>query len=376
MITVAAPEAQTQVSSAVTVTAAAMSRPEEDNVFRSKLPDIEIPRHLALHEYCFARASELADAPCLIAAATGRTYTYAETRRLCRKAAAALRGLGVTQGDRVMILLPNSVEFVLAFFGASLLGAVATAANPFCTPQEINKQFRASGARLVVTQSAYVDKLRHEAFPRIVSGEDGALTVVAVDDDAAGSTAEGCVAFWEVVASADEGSLPEVTISPDDPVALPFSSGTTGLPKGVVLTHGGQVAGVAQQVDGANPNLHMGPGDVALCVLPLFHIFSLNSVLLCALRAGAAVMLMPRFEMGTMLEGIARWRVTVAAVVPPLVLALAKNPALEAHDLSSIRVVLSGAAPLGRELVDALRARLPQAVFGQVRFQRFGSTCS
>ncbi|KAG2660823.1 hypothetical protein PVAP13_1KG461400 [Panicum virgatum] len=364
MITVAAPEAQPQASAAAVTEMVAL----EETVFRSKLPDIEIPSHLPLHEYCFARAAELPDAPCLIAAATGTTYTYAETRLLCRKAAASLHGLGVGQGDRVMILLQNSVEFVLTFFGASFLGAVTTAANPFCTPQEIHKQFKTSGARLVVTQSAYVDKLRHEAFPRIDgaarSGDEGSvLTVVTVDD--ATSTPDGCLAFWELVASADEAALPAVSISPDDPVALPFSSGTTGLPKGVVLTHGGQVAGVAQQVDGANPNLYMREGDVALCVLPLFHIFSLNSVLLCALRAGAAVMLMPRFEMGAMLEGIQRWRVTVAAVVPPLVLALAKNPALEKYDLSSIRIVLSGAAPLGKELVDALRARVPQAIFGQ-----------
>lgn len=347
---------------AAAVAPAALEPEPEVAVFRSKLPDIDIPSHLPLHEYCFARAAELADAPCLIAAATGRTYTYAATRLLCRKAAASLHGLGVGQGDRVMILLHNSVEFVLTFFGASLLGAVTTAANPFCTPQEIHKQFRASGARVVVTQSAYVDKLRHGAFPRI-GAEGNALTVVTTDD--AADTPEGCLAFWELVSPANEAALPAVTISPDDPVALPFSSGTTGLPKGVVLTHGGQVSGVAQQVDGANPNLYMRPGDVALCVLPLFHIFSLNSVLLCALRAGAAVMLMPKFEMGAMLEGIQRWRVTVAAVVPPLVLALAKNPALEKYDLSSIRIVLSGAAPLGKELVDALRARLPQAVFGQ-----------
>ncbi|KAL6911842.1 hypothetical protein ACP4OV_000647 [Aristida adscensionis] len=366
MIKVAAPEAQPQVAAVVERTAAAAAAAAAVTIFRSRLPDIDIPRHLPLHEYCFARAAELADAPCLIAAATGRTYTYAETHLLCRKAAAALHGLGVRQGDRVMILLQNSVEFVLAFFGASFLGAVTTAANPFCTPQEIHKQFRASGAKLIVTQSAYVDKLRHEAFPRIAAAGDGedALTVITVDDVA--DTPDGCAAFWELVSmTADEVALPEVTISPDDPVALPFSSGTTGLPKGVVLTHGGQVAGVAQQVDGENPNLHMAAGDVALCVLPLFHIFSLNSVLLCALRAGAAVMLMPRFEMGAMLEGIARWRVTVAAVVPPLVLALAKNPALDTHDLSSIRIVLSGAAPLGKDLVDALSARLPQAIFGQ-----------
>lgn len=361
MITVAAPEAQPQVAAAAVAPAAA----PEETVFRSKLPDIDIPSHLPLHDYCFARAAEAADVPCLIAAATGRTYTYAETRLLCRKAAASLHGLGVGHGDRVMILLHNSVEFVITFFGASFLGAVTTAANPFCTPLEIHKQFRASGAKLIVTQSPYVDKLRHEAFPRIIGGgEDNALTVLTIDD--AANTPEGCLAFWELVTPADDAALPEVSISPDDPVVLPFSSGTTGLPKGVVLTHGGQVSNVAQQVDGANPNLYMRQGDVALCVLPLFHIFSLNSVLLCAMRAGAAVMLMPKFEMGAMLEGIQQWRVTVAAVVPPLVLALAKNPALEKYDLSSIRIVLSGAAPLGKELVDALRARVPQAVFGQV----------
>nr|AAA69580.1 4-coumarate:CoA ligase isoform 2 [Oryza sativa] len=361
MITVAAPEAQPQVAAAVDE-----APPEAVTVFRSKLPDIDIPSHLPLHEYCFARAAELPDAPCLIAAATGRTYTFAETRLLCRRAAAALHRLGVGHGDRVMVLLQNCVEFAVAFFAASFLGAVTTAANPFCTPQEIHKQFKGSGVKLILTQSVYVDKLRqHEAFPRIdaCTVGDDTLTVITIDDDEA--TPKACLPFWDLIADADEGSVPEVAISPDDPVALPFSSGTTGLAKGVVLTHRSVVSGVAHEVDGENPNLHMGAGDVALCVLPLFHIFSLNSVLLSRVRPAPAVALMPRFEMGAMLGAIERWRVTVGAVVPPLVVALAKNPFVERHDLSSIRIVLSGAAPLGKELEDALRARLPQAIFGQ-----------
>ncbi|CAM0944841.1 unnamed protein product [Alopecurus aequalis] len=365
MITVATPEVQ-QPQVAASAAMEAVSAVPEVTIFRSKLPDIDIPNHLPLHEYCFAKAAEVPDAPCLIAAATGRTYTFAETHLLCRKAAVALHGLGIGHGDRIMVLLQNSVEFAVTFFGASFLGAVSTAANPFCTPQEIHKQFVASGAKLIVTQSVYVDKLRHESFPRIGTGGDGGsetLTVITIDDEA--KAPDGCIPFWEIVASADESAVPEVSISPDDAVALPYSSGTTGLPKGVVLTHKSLVSSVAQQVDGENPNLHMREGDVVLCVLPLFHIFSLNSVLLCGMRAGAAVMLMPKFEMGAMLEGIERWRVTVAAVVPPLVLALAKNPEVEKHDLSSIRIVLSGAAPLGKELEDALRGRLPQAIFGQ-----------
>lgn len=160
--------------------------------------------------------------------------------------------------------------------------------------------------------------------------------------------------------------MPEVAIEPDDPVALPFSSGTTGLPKGVILTHKSLITSVAQQVDGENPNLHLTEEDVVLCVLPMFHIFSLNSVLLNSLRVGAAVLIMHKFEIGALLDLIQRHRVSVAAVVPPLVLALAKNPVVDKYDLSSIRMVLSGAAPLGKELEEALRTRLPQAVLGQV----------
>ncbi|KAJ0471333.1 putative 4-coumarate--CoA ligase [Helianthus annuus] len=129
-----------------------------------------------------------------------------------------------------------------------------------------------------------------------------------------------------------QNSIPSVTIDPDDAVALPFSSGTTGLPKGVILTHKSLITSVAQQVDGENPNLYLKQDDVVLCVLPLFHIYSLNSVLLCSLRAGAAVVLMPKFEIRSLLEHIQRYRVTVAAVVPPLVLALAKNPMVGSYD--------------------------------------------
>ncbi|MBA0551972.1 hypothetical protein Golob_022817, partial [Gossypium lobatum] len=241
--------------------------------------------------------------------------------------------------------------------------AVSTTANPFYTSKEIFKQFKAARAKLIITQSQYVDKLKDtnnnndgdENFPKI--GED--FKVITIDEPP-----ENCLDF-SVLSEANENEIPQVTIHPDDPVALPFSSGTTGLPKGVVLTHKSLITSVAQQVDGENPNLYLTHDDVVLCVLPLFHIYSLNSVLLCSLRAGAAVLLMQKFEIGMLLELIQRHKVSVAAVVPPLVVLLAKNPVVAQFDLSSIRVVLSGAAPLGKELEDALRGRVPQAVLGQ-----------
>ena len=147
-----------------------------------------------------------------------------------------------------------------------------------------------------------------------------------------------------------------------------YSSGTTGLPKGVMLTHNSLVTSVAQQVDGDNPNLYLHKEDVVLCVLPLFHIYSLNSVLLCSLRVGAAILIMPKFEIHTLMELIQKYKVTIAPFVPPIVLAIAKNPDLDKFDLSSIRIVLSGAAPMGKDLEETLRAKLPNAKLGQVHY--------
>ncbi|KAK3403653.1 hypothetical protein EUGRSUZ_K00087 [Eucalyptus grandis] len=332
--------------------------PAACTIFRSKLPDIPIPNHLSLHSYCFEHVPQFPDRPCLISDSTGKSFSFSDALLLSRKVAAGLHNLGIRRGDVVMTLLQNCPEFAFSFMGASMIGAVTTTANPFYTPSEIFKQFAASRTKLVITQSLYVDKLRDHADgngPTL--GKD--FVVVTVDDPP-----EGCVHF-SVLGEANEEEAPEVAIHPDDPVALPFSSGTTGLPKGVILTHRNLITSIAQQVDGENPNLHLRAEDVMLCVLPLFHIYSLNSVLLCSLRAGAGVLLMHKFEIGTLLQLIERHRVSVAAVVPPLVLALAKNPLVEKFDLSSIRMVLSGAAPLGKELELALQTRLPGAILGQ-----------
>jgi 4-coumarate--CoA ligase len=327
-----------------------------NHIFKSKLPDIPISNHLPLHTYCFEKLSEISDRPCLIVASTGKTYTYAETNLQCRKIAAGLSKLGIQKGDLIMILLQNSAEFVLSFLAASMIGAVATTANPFNTGAEIFKQIIASNTKLIITQAMHVDKLKqNEEKDKLID-----LKIITVDEQPV-----NCLHF-SVISEANEDELPEVEFDPEDAVALPFSSGTTGLPKGVILTHKSLITSVAQQVDGENPHMYLTTEDVLLCVLPLFHIFALSSVLLCALRAGSAVLLMHKFEIGTLLGLIQKHKVTVAMVVPPLVLALAKNPTVAEFDLSSIRMVRSGAAPLGKELEGMLHNRIPQAVLGQV----------
>ncbi|KFK40976.1 hypothetical protein AALP_AA2G069200 [Arabis alpina] len=324
--------------------------PPTPRIFRSKLPDIDIPNHLSLHTYCFEKLSSVSHKSCLIVGSTGKSYSYGETHLVCRRVAAGMYKMGIRKGDVIMILLQNSAEFVFSFMGASMIGAVSTTANPFYTCQEIYKQLKSSGAKLIITQSQYVDKI----------GQD--VKVITTD----GPPSENCLPFSTLIEEDETEPPPEsVHVGGDDAAALPFSSGTTGLPKGVVLTHKSLITSVAQQVDGENPNLYLHSNDVVLCVLPLFHIYSLNSVLLNSIRSGATVLLMHKFEIGALLDLIQRHRVTIAALVPPLVIALAKNPAVNSYDLSSVRLVLSGAAPLGKDLQDNLRRRLPQAVLGQ-----------
>ncbi|KAL4199531.1 hypothetical protein AMTRI_Chr03g51610 [Amborella trichopoda] len=396
------------------------------HIFRSKLPDIPIPASLPLTKYIFQNLADHSDRPCLITV-TGQRLSYLEFYTCCKETASGLFKLGIRRGDIIMLLLHNSPEFVISFIGAAMIGAVSTTCNPFFTPGEVSKQIKACNPKIVITLSQYVVKLKDHCpgngvagklTERSFSGESKTqeselgsaekhinqsqlsrkplsselenqrpdsqladkppvleiswdelpvkpqiqathIRVITVDDPP-----EGCLHF-SVLSDSGESDPPEITIDPEDPVALPFSSGTTGLPKGVVLTHKTIVSSIAQQVDGENPNLYIHSQDVVLCVLPLFHIYSLNSVLLCSLRVGAEVVLMPKFEIGTMLEVVEKYRVSVAPVVPPLVLALAKNGAVEKFDLRSIRIVLSGAAPLGKDLQEALRTRVPQAVFGQ-----------
>ncbi|KAI4320107.1 hypothetical protein MLD38_033619 [Melastoma candidum] len=361
MITVAPSQSSTPQDAASLTSASAPApapTPDPGRIFRSKLPDITITNHLSLHDYCFHHLPDSSDRPCLLLDSSSRSFSYSETYLVSRRVSAGLHNLGIRQGDVIMTLLPNCTEFVFSFMGASMIGAVTTTANPFYTPAEILKQLKASGAKLIVTQSQHVDKLR--SFSDIdLWGDHSSFPVVTTDDPP-----ENCLHF-SVLSEANEEDAPKVDVDPDSPAALPFSSGTTGLPKGVILTHRNLITSIAQQVDGENPNLYLTKDDVVMCVLPLFHIYSLNSVLLCALRAGAKVLLMKKFEIGPFLELIERHRVTVAAVVPPLVIALTKNQMVEKYDLTSIRVVLSGAAPLGKELVGALHARLPQATLGQ-----------
>ncbi|KAJ0249054.1 4-coumarate--CoA ligase 4 [Hirschfeldia incana] len=331
--------------------------PCQDFIFRSKLPDIFIPCHLPLTDYVFQRFSSNSTVTCLIDSATGRIYTYGDVQISSRRIAAGINRLGIRQRDTVMLLLPNSPEFALSFLAVAYLGAVTTTANPLYTEAEIARQAKASAAKMIITKPCYVDKL-------INLQNDGVLIVCVEDENDTVSVADGCVGFKELT-QADETELRKPEISPEDTVAIPYSSGTTGLPKGVMITHKSLVTSIAQKVDGENPNLNFTGDDVIICFLPMFHTYAFNALILSAMRTGAAILIVPRFELNMVMELIQRYKVTVVPVAPPVVLGFVKSPETERYDLSSVRMMISGAATLRKELEEAVLLKFPNAVLGQ-----------
>ncbi|KAK4415290.1 4-coumarate--CoA ligase 2 [Sesamum alatum] len=327
----------------------------EEHIFRSKLPDIDIPNHLPTHVYCFENLPNHRMRPALINGATGEVFTHADVELAARRVAVGLHNLGIRKSHVIMLLLHNSPEFAFAFLASSFVGAAATTANPLYTAAEITLQAKLSKPKLIITHACHVGKVEHFAF------EEG-VKIVTIDPP----PSPQIIHFSELTKS-DEKLLPGVEIHADDTAALPFSSGTTGLPKGVMLSHKNLVTCVSQQVDGENPAYHLDFQDLTVCVLPLFHVFSLITVLLCSLRAGAAVLIMPKFEINALMELIEKYRVTIAPFVPPILLAIAKIPAEAAakFDLSSVRRVTCGAAPMDKKLEGAVKCKLPNATIGQ-----------
>jgi acyl-CoA synthetase (AMP-forming)/AMP-acid ligase II len=312
-------------------------------ILRSRFPDAAIP-DASLTPYVLEHAARWPDSPALIEGPTGRVVTYGGLRTMIDRCRAALVARGIGHGDVICLYSPNIPEYAAVFLAAAELGVVNTTANPMYGAEELTRQLEDSGARLVVTS------------PQLAGKALAAAAAAGIREVVTWSDAAGCTSFASFVAS---GGLPEPvapgTVRPaHDMVALPYSSGTTGLPKGVMLTHRNVVANLAQIEFVASTR----PRDHLVGVLPFFHIYGLVVVLCGTLRKGGCVVTMPQFDLELYLGLSERYRVPRAYVVPPIALALARHPIVERFDLSSLKVVLSGAAPMGRDLEESCAARV------------------
>ncbi|MEV4337427.1 4-coumarate--CoA ligase family protein [Streptomyces sp. NPDC049590] len=317
-------------------------------MFRSEYADVP-PVELPIHDAVLGHATAFGDRPALIDGTDGTTLTYEQVDRFHRRLAAALAETGVRKGDVLALHSPNTIAFPTAFYAATRAGATVTTAHPLATAEEFARQLRDSAARWVVTVSPLLATARRAAELA------GGVREILVCDSAPGHRSLTGL----LVTTAPE---PRIAIDPAEDIAvLPYSSGTTGTPKGVMLTHR-QIATNLAQLESAVP---AGPGDRILAILPFFHIYGLTALMNAPLRKGATVVVLPRFELETFLAAIEKHRITGLYVAPPVVLALAKHPAVGRYDLSCLKYVISAAAPLDARLARACSERLGLPPIGQ-----------
>ena len=307
--------------------------------FRSSFPDVTIP-NVTLPEFVLGAARSRGAHPALVDGVSGRTITYVDLAEQVRRLAAGFSRRGIGKGDVVAIWSPNVPEYAAVFHAVATLGAILTTVNSSYTAEEVAFQIADARPKVLVTVAAFVSRAREAAA---LAGLP--IEIFTMDDS------DQATPLASVAVDADP---PPVQIDPAaDVVVLPYSSGTTGLPKGVMLTHRNLVANL-RQIDAIEvPDL-----GTFLGVLPFFHIYGMVVIMNLALMRGATSVTLAKFDLETVLKILQDWPIRLAHIVPPIVVALAKHPIVGKYDLSGLDCLFSGAAPLGVELTEAVETRL------------------
>jgi acyl-CoA synthetase (AMP-forming)/AMP-acid ligase II len=292
----------------------------------------------------------------LVDGTSGDETTYRELVAQVDALAGSLAARGLAVGDRVGILCPNIPAFATVFHGVLRAGGTATTVNSLYTTDEITLQLRSAEAGWLFTVSPLYPQAAAAAEAVGIPAE----RLVVIDG------ADGHPSLRDLLFDRSAPPPPALTIDPATHLAvLPFSSGTTGHPKGVMLTHRNLVANVLQ----CEQAIPLDRDARVLAVLPFFHIYGMSVLLDFALLRRAALVTMPRFDLAEFLRIVSEERCTWVFIAPPIAVALAKHPLVDDFDLSHVEVVFSGAAPLDRALADAVADRL-----GCVVCQGYGMT--
>ena len=276
--------------------------------------------------------------------ASEQRLTYAELDAAVDDVAAGLHEMGVTAGDRVAIAMHNVMHFPIAYFGILRAGAVVVPLNVMLTGPEVRKILSDSEAKVVLGAAPFVDVVR--------AGAPSDVVIVSTDD---WSRLEG------------KGRKTDPQVGDDDLAVLAYTSGTTGEPKGAMLTHGNLLANLRQQMD--IPEDHVTESDVVFLALPLFHIFGLNVCLGLVVMNGASGVLIERFEPVPTLRAIHEHRISILFGAPTMYSAWISVPGADQYDLTSVRLAVSGAAPLAADVLRDFRD-----LFGVPIYEGYGLT--
>lgn len=317
--------------------------------FRSPFPDVEIPA-LSVYDFLFGSIDEAdLDRPALVEGASGAITTYRALIAQINRVARALAARGLAVGDVVGLHSPNVPAFASVFHGILRAGGTATTINVLYTADDIAEQLTDSEATFLFTVSPLLPQARAAAERAGIPEQN----LIVLDGAGAAADPAGHASLADLLA--EDAPAPDVDFDPATQLAvLPYSSGTTGRPKGVMLTHRNLVANICQ----IEPCLKIRPEDRLLAVLPFFHIYGMTVLLNAALYRRASLVTMPKFDLVEFLRIVSERKCTCLFVAPPIAVALAKHPLVDEYDLSSVHMIFSGAAPLDQQLGTSVAGRL------------------
>ncbi|RED64705.1 long-chain-fatty-acid--CoA ligase [Cohnella lupini] len=295
----------------------------------------------------------------------GKSYTYKELLRLCFKMANALRAIGIAKGDRLAIMLPNCPQAVIAYYAGLMAGAIVVQTNPIYTERELHFQLADCGAATLIT----LDLL----LPRVLKAREGtAIRQIIVTSLSDGlpfpknalypikrrkeypelkvkyKASDGVLRWSSVLRRGQETPICEEVDAETELAMIQYTGGTTGRPKGVMLTHANLLANTLQLSNWCY-RLEQGK-ESYLAALPLFHVFGLTVLMNQAVYKAGTLLLIPRFDPKLVLETIRRRRPTIFPGAPTMYIALLNHPSAQKDDLRSVKICVSGAAPLPREV--------------------------
>lgn len=315
-------------------------------VLKSAYGEVDVPDK-TLSQFIWSKSSGWKNLPALTCGLSGRSYTFATSENLCKVGAQALlANTDLKPGDRIGLLLPNVPEYMVAVHASLQAGLIVTFANPLYTVPELTRQFQSAKVRCIITIPQLLEAA--QAVAKTLDNYDCTINI--------GGSAEPeqrILGLESLMSPSESVKLPEVR--PSDISVLLYSSGTTGVPKGVMLTHRNLVTNIIQLTDRAlidysDPTEEFQ--ETVLTVLPFFHIYGFNTILNYMTYIGAHLVTIPKFTPQDYIACLENHKPTVLFVVPSLLLLLITHPEVTPQHLSSVKKIFCGAAPMKKGLID------------------------
>ncbi|CAN8312718.1 unnamed protein product [Cochlearia groenlandica] len=324
---------------------------DSNSTFYSQRKPIPLPPNPSLNVTTFISSQPHRGRVAFIDASTGENLTFSQLWLAVESVADCLHDIGIRKGHVVLLLSPNSILFPVVCLSVMSLGAVVTTTNPLNTSGEISKQIRDSNPVLAFTTT--------EFLPKIVAASSGdrKLPIVLMDDE----RVESARNLKEMMKKRPSGKRVMERVDQDDTATLLYSSGTTGMSKGVISSHRNLIAMVQTIVNRFGSDDGDGGEQRFICTVPMFHIYGLAAFATGLLAYGSTIVVLSKFDMAEMMSAIEKYKATFLPLVPPILVALINGAdRIKAkYDLSSLHTVLCGGAPLSKEVTEGFAEKYP-----------------